>query len=151
MRTSNLTITVLLILTLIVFTLPSYAGTRACNSTMVTANICRSLNDVVYTLAISTVDPDTTGPRFAPSQLVLESFSTLFNWQSPTSCTTDMVGAGICNSGQLGTLVAITKTQFADLQIRLYIMQTIAKYQSYIKHQEAQAVVDAEPIPDVGN
>lgn len=128
------------------------AGTRSCTSSMVSPlNICPSTSYVAYCLPISTIDPDAAGPREAPTTLVVNAFAALGNWQSPTSCTADMVAAAICTPGQLGQLVPITKAQFADLQVRAYVMQTVTRYIHLVKQAEAEAAANAEPTPDIGN
>lgn len=130
----------------------SFAGTRSCTSSMVSPlNICPSTSYVAYCLPISTVDPDAAGPREAPTTLVVNAFAALGNWQSPTSCTADMMAAAICTSGQLGQLVPITKAQFADLQVRAYVIQTVTRYIHLVKQAEAEAAANAEPTPDIGN
>jgi len=118
---------------------------------MVTLGICRSTADVAYCLAIGTVDPDGAGPQLAPAALVSEAFASTNNYQSPTACTSDMVLAGICTPGQLGTLVAITKAQFADLQVRAYVMSTVRRYLKAQGVASAVVTADAAADPDIGN
>lgn len=130
---------------------PTLAGTRSCTSGMVTLNICRTTTDVAYCLPFGTVDPDGSGPLVAPSQLVLDAFATTGNYQSPAACTGEMVTAGICTSGQLGTQVAITKVQFTDLQIRAYVLSVVRRYRVQQAVAAAQTSVEAVADPDVGN
>lgn len=148
----TLTIFLLVLTVLVAFAAPSSAGTRSCTSAMVSPlNICRTTTDVAYCLAIGTVDPDAGGPLQAPSALVADAFATLDNWQTPAACTAEMVTAGICTSGQVGTLVPITKAQFADLRVRAFIM---GKIRTYLKQQQitaAAAAADAAADPDIGN
>lgn len=143
----------IIILTTLMVAFPSSlsAGTRSCTSGMVTLNICRSTSDVAYTLAIGTVDPDGAGPQVAPSTLIPDAFASLYNWQSPAACTQDMVTAGICASSQLGVLVPITKAQFADLQVRAFIVSTIRRYLKQQQVTAAQVAADAAADPDLGN
>lgn len=129
---------------------PAWAGTRSCTTAMVNLNICRTTADVAYCLAIGTADPDGAGPLQAPSTLVADAFASLGNWQSPAPCTAEIVAAGICSSGQIGTSVAITKAQFADLQIRDYVMTTVRRYLKQQKMAAAQAAADAAVDPDFG-
>ena len=127
-----------------------HAGTRSCTAGMVTLNICRSTSDVAYTLSIGTADPDGAGPQLAPSVLVGDAFASLYNWQTPSACTPEMVSVGICTSGQIGTLVAITKAQFADLRIRAFIVETVRRYQKQQQVTAAQVAADAASDPDIG-
>lgn len=131
---------------LVTFSIPAMAGTRSCTSSMVSLNICRSTTDVAYCLAIGTVDPDATGPLLPPSTTVVNAFASLYGWQSPAICTQDMVAAGICTSGQLGTAVSVTKAQFADLQVRSFVRDTVRRY----LRQQANAATDAQADPDFG-
>jgi len=117
---------------------------------MVTLGICRATSDVAICVAASTIDPDNTGPILAPSALVVEAFALLENWQSPTPCTSEMVGSAICTAGQIGTLVPITKAQFVDMRVRQFILQ---KVRLYLKQQQvtaAQVAADAAADPDIG-
>lgn len=130
--------------------LSASAGTRSCTTSRVTLNICRSTSDVAYCLAIGTADPDGAGPLQAPSALVADAFASLGNWQSPAPCTAEMVAASICSSGQIGTSVAITKAQFADLQVRGFVMGTVRRYLKQQQIAAAQAAADAAADPDLG-
>jgi hypothetical protein len=141
----------LLAFAFIIAAAPLSAGTRSCTSSMVSLNICRTTSDVAYCLPIGTTDPDGAGPRLAPSTLLADAFAWAGNWQTPAACSPEMVDAGVCTVGQLGTLVPITKAQFADLQVRAFVMQTLDRYKDHQKHAAAQAEADAEPAPDVGN
>lgn len=138
-------------LILVLASVAAFAGTRSCTTSMVTLNICRSTSDVAYCLAIGTVDPDGAGPQQAPSALVADAFASLGNWQSPAPCTAEMVTAGICSAGQIGTSVAITKAQFADLQVRGYVMGIVRRYLKQQQVVAAQAAADAAADPDMGN
>lgn len=131
--------------------LAAEAGTRSCTSSMVSLGICRTTTDVAYCLAIGTVDPDGAGAQLAPSALVADAFASLNNWQSPSACTSEMVVAGVCSAGQIGALVPITKAQFADLQIRAYVMGTVRRYRKQQQVTAAQAAADAASDPDIGN
>lgn len=136
---------------LILISVPLSAGTRSCTTSMVTLNICRSTSDVAYCLPISTVDPDAGGPKLPPSQLIADAFAAAYNWQTPAPCDTLMIDAGICTPGQAGQLVPITKAQFADIQVRNFVLQTVRAYDRQQKVAAAQSAADAEPNPDVGN
>lgn len=127
------------------------AGTRSCTTSMVTLNICRSTSDVAYCLAIGTVDPDGAGPLLPPSTTIADAFASLYNWQTPAPCTQDMVSAGICTSGQIGTSVAITKAQFADLQVRGFVRDTVRRYLKQQALAATAASSDAQADPDIGN
>jgi len=142
-------ITVVL-LTLLV-TPSAFAVTRSCTAGMVTLNICRSTSDVAYCLAIGTSDPDGIGPLLAPSQLLQDAFAVVGNYQTPAACTSEMVTGGVCSSGQIGTLVAITKAQFADIAVRRYVMETIRRYRAKLVLDAAQVATDTESAPDIGN
>lgn len=144
-----LTLLLLLLATILAASVLS-AGTRSCTSGMVTLGICRATTDVAYCLPISTLDPDGAGAQQAPSALVADAFATMYNWQTPTACTSDMVTAGVCSAGQLGTPVPITKAQFGDLQVRAFVMRTVRQY---LKNQQvlaAQTAADAAGDPDIG-
>ena len=130
---------------------PVLGGTRSCTAGMVTLGICRTTADVAYCLPIGTVDPDGAGPLAAPSQLILDAFATVGNYQSPSACTAEMVTAGICTGPQVGTLVTVTKAQFADLMVRRYILEVIKRYRTKLNLDAAQASSDAEAAPDIGN
>lgn len=129
---------------------PASAGTRSCTSGMVTLNICRSTTDVAYCLAIGTVDPDAAGPLLAPSATIADAFAALYGWQTPAPCTQDMVAAGICSSGQIGVAVPVTKAQFADLQVRGFIRDTVRRYLRQQAIAAAAASSDAIADPDLG-
>jgi hypothetical protein len=141
---------VLLFLCLSALAKASSAGTRSCTNAFVTAGLCRSTADVVYTLPISTTDPDGAGALQAPSALVADAFASLGNWQSPTACTTEMVQAAICSAGQIGAQVAITKAQFVDLSIRAYVLATVRRYRLNQAVAAAQATATSTSDPDVG-
>lgn len=127
------------------------AGTRSCTSQMVTLNICRSTSDVAYCLPIGTADPDGAGPLLAPSATLADAFAALYNWQTPAACTADMVSAGICTTPQIGSLVAITKAQFADLQVRAFVRDVMRRYLKQKGVDAAAAAADAAADPDIGN
>lgn len=135
----------------LLFAVPGSAGTRSCTAGMLTLNICRATSDVVYCLPISTVDPDAGGSLQAPSALVADAFASIGNWQSPAACTAQMVSASICSQGQLGSLVPITKVQFADLQVRAFVMSTVRRYLAQQQLNAAQAAADSAADPDIGN
>lgn len=137
-------------LVLVLFAVPAFAGTRACNAAMVTAGICRATSDVAVCVAVSTIDPDTTGPLLAPSVLVLDAFTTLGNYQSPTPCSAEMVGSNICTAGQIGTLVLITRAQFVDMQVRQFVLSTVRRYLKQQQVAAAQVSADAASDPDIG-
>lgn len=126
------------------------AGTRSCTSSMVSLNICRSTSDVAYCLAIGTVDPDAGGPLLPPSTTIADAFASLYNWQTPAACTQDMVSAGICSSGQIGTLVPITKAQFADLQVRSFVKDVMRRYLKKLAIDAAAVSADSTADPDIG-
>lgn len=126
------------------------AGTRSCTAGMVTLGICRTTADVAYCLPIGTVDPDGGGPLLAPSATIADAFASLYNWQSPAPCTQDMISAGICSSGQIGTLVAVTRAQFADMQVKLFIRDTMRRYLKQQAVSSAAASSDALADPDLG-
>lgn len=126
------------------------AGTRSCTSSMVSLNICRSTSDVAYCLAIGTVDPDAGGPLLPPSTTIADAFASLYNWQNPAACTQDMVAAGICSSGQIGTLVPITKAQFADLQVRSFVKDVMRRYLKKLAIDAAAVSADSTADPDIG-
>lgn len=127
------------------------AGTRSCTTSMVTLNICRSTSDVAYCLAIGTVDPDAGGPLLPPSTTIADAFAALYNYQSPSVCTQDMVAAGVCTAPQIGTSVTVTKAQFADMQVRLFIKGVILRYRKQQSIDAASVAADAQPDPDIGN
>lgn len=129
---------------------PIFAGTRSCTSQMVTLNICRSTSDVAYCLAVGTVDPDGAGPLLPPSTTLADAFATTYNWQTPAPCSSNMVSAGICTSGQIGALVPITKAQFADLQVRAFIKDVMRRYLKQKALETAAAASDAQADPDIG-
>lgn len=137
----------------LIFLVPSFvlAGTRSCTSSMVTLNICRSTADVAYCLAIGTADPDGSGPLLPPSTTIADAFAALYNYQSPAVCTQDMVAAGICTAPQIGTLVSITKAQFADLQVRSFVRDTVRRYLKQQALAATAASSDAQADPDIGN
>lgn len=140
----------LLFFTLLLMALPSWAGTRACTNAFVTASLCRATSDVLYSLPISTVDPDGAGALQAPSALIADAFAALGNWQSPTPCTSSMVGAGICTSLQLGQSVAVTKAQFVDLQVRQFVLETVRRYRVQQAAAAASSAAGSTSDPDVG-
>lgn len=127
------------------------AGTRSCTTAMVNLNICRSTSDIAYCLPIGTTDPDGGGPLLAPSITLADAFAVVFNWQNPAACTSDMVAAGVCTSGQLGTLVTVTKAQFADLQVRSFVRDVMRRYLRQVAIANAAAAADAVSDPDIGN
>lgn len=127
------------------------AGTRSCTTSMVTLNICRSTSDVAYCLPIGTVDPDGAGPLLPPSTNLADAFASIYNWQTPTPCTSVMVSAGICTAPQLGTLVPITKAQFADIQVRAYVLDVMKRYNKQKAIDAAATSADAVADPDIGN
>lgn len=129
---------------------PVSAGTRSCTSSMVSLNICRSTSDVAYCLAIGTTDPDAGGPLLPPSTEILDAFASQYGWVSPTACTQEMVSAGICNSGQLGTSVAVTKAQFADMQVRFFVRDVVRRHRRTQAINSAAAAVEAQTDPDLG-
>lgn len=145
MRIVLLTVTML-----IMSSVSSYAGTRSCTSSMVSLNICRTTQDVAYCLAIGTTDPDGAGPLLPASTTLADAFASLYNWQTPAACTQDMVTAGICSSGQIGTLVHITKAQFADLQVRAYLKDVIRRYLRQKAIEAAAVSADTSADPDLG-
>lgn len=132
-------------------TLPLDAGTRACNATLVAQTVCRQNSDVVYALSIATTDPDGAGPRLAPHTLIQEAFAAVDGWVTPTPCVQVMVDAGICTAPQLGTPVAVTKAQFADMRVRQFVLSKVRQYIEQQQHAAAQATANAEPNPDLGN
>ena len=128
------------------------AGTRSCTAAMVSPlNICRSTSDVAYCLAIGTVDPDNGGPLLPPSTTLADAFATIYNYQNPAACSKDMAQVGICTQAQIGTLVAITKAQFADLQVRLFIRDTMRRYLKQKSIEAASTASDLLADPDIGN
>jgi hypothetical protein len=130
---------------------PALAGTKACTAAMVTAGICRTTADVAVCVSVSTVDPDTAGPLLAPSALVLDAFTSLENWQTPAPCSPEMVGSGICTSGQIGTLVPITRVQFTDMKVRQFVLGTVRRYLKAQGVTAAQVAADLASDPDIGN
>lgn len=144
----NRSLEAFLILALIA--LPASAGTRSCTSSMVSLNICRTTSDVAYCLAIGTVDPDAGGPLLPPSTTLADAFATVYNWQTPAPCNVDMIAAGICSAGQTGTLVPITKAQFADLQVRAYVREVMRRYLRQRAIEAAAISADTQPDPDIG-
>lgn len=146
---SSLTVGIALLLA-VVFAAPATSGTRSCTSSMVSLNICRSTADVAYCLAIGTVDPDAGGPLLPPSTTLADAFATIYNWQTPSPCTADMVAAGICNAGQIGTSVPITKAQFADLQVRNYVKEVMRRYLRQKAIEAAAVSAEAQADPDIG-
>lgn len=147
-----MTVFVLAIVAISMVVVPSVsiAGTRSCTSSMVSLNICRSTSDVAYCLAIGTVDPDAGGPLLPPSTTIADAFATLYNYQSPSPCTQDMVSAGICTAPQIGTLVSVTKAQFADLQVRSFVLGVMKRYWKQKNIEAAAASADATSDPDIG-
>jgi hypothetical protein len=141
---------IVLIFVVLFVPLFTFAGTRNCTSGMVTLGICRATSDVAYCLPISTLDPDGAGAQQSPSSLVADAFASTYNWQTPTACVQEMVTAGICNAGQLGTLVPITKAQFGDLQVRAFVMRTVRQYLRNQQVLAAQAAADQASDPDIG-
>jgi len=128
----------------------SFAGTRPCTTALVTAGICRATSDVVYTLSISTTDPDGAGPLPTPSALIQDAFTSVLNYMTPVNCTADMVGTGICTSLQLGQSVSITKPQFVDLQVRSYVLAIVRRYRVQLNVAAAQVSAESTPDPDLG-
>lgn len=127
------------------------AGTRSCTSAMVSPlGICRTTTDLAYCLAIGTVDPDAAGPLQAPHLLLSDAFAGVYNWQSPAACSVEMVAAGICTGGQIGALVAISKAQFADLQVRAFVLSVLRRYRRQQQIATAASAADAEADPDLG-
>lgn len=146
----SISIVALASLLFLLLSVPVLAGTRSCTSSMVSLNICRSTSDVAYCLAIGTTDPDAGGPLLPPSTTIADAFASLYGWQNPAICTQDTVAAGICNSGQLGTSVSVTKAQFADLQVRSFIRDTVRRYLRQQARAAADASSDAQADPDLG-
>jgi hypothetical protein len=142
---------ILFSLVLVLSSKASWAGTRNCNAALVTAGLCRSTADVIYVLPISTADPDGAGPQVSPSALVVAAFTTLYGYSSPLTCTSDMVGAGLCSSGQIATQVTVTQAQFVDFQIRLMLLQVVRQYRLQQGIAAAQATAAATSDPDIGN
>lgn len=130
---------------------PSFAGTRTCNAAMVTAGICRTTSDVAVCVSVGTVDPDAAGPLLAPSVLVLDAFTFFDNYQTPAPCSPEMVGSGICTSGQIGTLVPVTRVQFTDMKIRQFVLLTVRRYLKQQQVTAAQVSADTATDPDIGN
>lgn len=130
---------------------PAFAITRGCTSAMVSLGLCRTTNDAVSCVAMSTVDPDAGGPRLAPTALALEAWASLDNWQATAACEASMVPTGICTAPQVGALVSVSKTQFLDWRMRLYVLDRIAQYQEKLRAAAKAAEAAAEPVPDVGN
>lgn len=141
---------ILISISLLFLAVPSLAGTRSCTSSMVSLNICRTTSDVAYCLAIGTVDPDAGGPLLPPSTTLADAFATIYNWQTPAPCNADMIAAGICSAGQTGTLVPITKAQFADLQVRAYVREVMRRYLRQKAIEAAAISADAQADPDIG-
>jgi hypothetical protein len=136
----------------LLFTMPvlGAAATRACSGALVTAGLCRSTSDALYSLPFSTVDPDGAGPQQAPSVLITAAFVNLFGYQTPTSCTAALVAAGVCTSGQVGQMVPITQSQFVDSQIRAYVLSVVRRYRVVQAVSSAQATAEATADPDLG-
>lgn len=131
--------------------IPSFAGTRSCTSSMVTLGICRSTADVAMCIPLSTADPDNGGPRLAPSLLATNAVAANNGWAATMPCTAEMVTATICTAPQLGTAVAVTKAQFADMILRRWVLAQITRYRESQERATAQTMVDTEPVPDIGN
>lgn len=131
---------------------PAAANTRTCTSTMVsTLSLCRATTDVLFSLPISTVDPDNGGPRQAPSVILPDAIADNFGWSANMTCTQEMVDAAICTAPQIGTPVAVTKARFADMIFRRWVLEQVKQYRRRQEQATAQTTVDAEPAPDVGN
>lgn len=130
---------------------PASAISRGCTSAMVTLGLCRTTSDAVMCLAVSTVDPDNGGPKLAPSLLASTAISDNNGWTANMTCTQEMVSVAICNSGQLGLPVPVTRVQFSDMMVRRWVLNQIAVYRSRQEHAAAQVTVDIETPPDVGN
>lgn len=140
-----------LLLLAFVATMPARAITRGCTSAMVSLGLCRTTSDAVMCIAVSTVDPDNGGPRLAPSVIALDAIAGIYDYRTPTSCTQEMVNASICSAGQLGTSVAVTKAQFADMIHRRWVLEQIKQYRRLQERTAADVTVETEPAPDVGN
>lgn len=130
---------------------PTFAGTKACNGTLVTQGVCPTTGYSVLFYAVSTADPDGAGPRPTDVQLVLDAFAATYGYSATTTCTQQMVNQGTCSSGQLGTVVAESKAQFADRKLREHILGVVARYQAATAIAAAEAAAAAETPPVVGN
>jgi hypothetical protein len=132
----------LLILISLAVAAPLAAGTRACTTALVTAGICRSTSDVLYSLSISAVA--------APQ--VQAAIVGLYGYQSPAPCTPDFVAVGICTAGQLGSSVAVTKGQFVDATIRSWLLRSVViRWNLQVAQDAATASALAAADPDIGN
>ena len=121
---------------------PASAGTRPCTTALVTAGICRSTTDILYTLSISS----------AAAPQVQAAISGLYGYQTPTPCTTDMVAVGVCTVGQLGAPVAITRAQFVDVTIRSWLLRSVViRWNLQVAQDAATASALAAADPDIGN
>jgi len=132
----------LLLVGILVLSTPVTAGTRACTTALVTAGICRSTSDILYTLSISA----------AAAPQVQAAISGLYGYQTPTPCTTDMVAVGVCTVGQLGAPVAITRAQFVDVTIRSWLLRSVViRWNLQLAQDAATASALAAADPDIGN
>jgi hypothetical protein len=132
----------LLALALVLVAAPALAGTRTCTTALVTAGICRSTTDVLYTLSISA----------AAAPQVQAAIVGLYGYQTPAPCTPDFVAVGVCSSGQLGTSVAITKAQFVDVTIRSWLLRSVViRWNLQVAQDAATATALAAADPDIGN
>lgn len=127
------------------------ANIRNCNAALVSAGVCPNTAHALLSYAINTADPDNGGPEVAHSQLILDAYSQQFNWQATTVCIQEMVNQGTCNSGQLGTQVSESKTQFTDRMIRRQVLSVVKAYRSGVNNSAAQAATDAAADPDIKN
>jgi hypothetical protein len=138
-------------LLLLLGALPSAAGTRSCTNSMVTAGICPATSWVAYCISIDTADPDGAGPLLAPTALVQAAFANVYGWTATMTCTADMVAAGTCSAGALGTVVSVTQPQFVDFKIRTYILGTVRRFNAVQAMAAAEAAATAQADPNLGN
>lgn len=116
------------------------AGTVNCNSTMVSGGLCRSTGNKLVGYDM---------PAAVASDLA-DALASLKGYASPTTCTSQLVTAGVCTSGQIGSMVPITKAQFADFMLRRILISIIREYKDQQAADAARATTQAAADPDVG-
>ena len=117
---------------------PSFAGSRACSASLVTAGVCRSSTDRLAYVSVATSDAADLTAALAAQ----------VGWAANVTCGTDMIAAGACTQQQYNQTIANPETRqaAADRALRRLLINAIRAYREQAATAAAAAAV---PDPDV--
>lgn len=137
----------LLCLLLALLAAPAFAGRDNCTAALVTATVCRSTSDVLWSLSVSP----------AADAKLQSALARKAGWTAQVTCTAAMVPAS-CTAQQIGQLVAnpVTERQAARAEFKRMLKdEFIRSLDAETIRADSKAALDAALAaigdPDVGN